>query len=183
MRVSPFSKSGTSSSREESTKAAGTIRQAARGFSSFLANSARELAPVAPSLTSAATASAERSKTTQECPARMRRLTMLAPIRPSPIIPNCIDLVLPFQPDACVAPYRIFRSPLAFDMNCVPRSEYPAQTPPPLRGSESRFAAPPVASKCHFYRLAERLFDGGAEGLEAGGDVFSDVDAHGAAGS
>src|SRR5262245_30275511 len=46
-------------------------------------------APTAPSPASSCTASALRSKTTHSWPSRMRRRTMLAPIRPSPIIPSC----------------------------------------------------------------------------------------------
>jgi hypothetical protein len=71
-----------------STNAAGTMMQMARGASIFLTSSASDAAPVAPSLTSAATASAERSKTTPLWPFFIRRRTMFAPMRPSPIIPK-----------------------------------------------------------------------------------------------
>src|SRR5215204_7014251 len=47
-------------------------------------------APIAPSSTSAFTASGLRSLTTHSWPPRRRRRTMLAPMRPRPIIPICI---------------------------------------------------------------------------------------------
>ena len=82
---------------DASTKAAGTMRQTARGLASFFTNSATGDAPVAPSLTSVSTAWGERSYTTHVCPLRMRRRTMLPPIRPRPIIPNCMALSLIHQ--------------------------------------------------------------------------------------
>src|SRR5579875_3574742 len=53
--------------------------------------SSSELAPVAPvSSASELTASGDTSKTTSSCPSRIRRRTMLAPMRPSPTIPSCM---------------------------------------------------------------------------------------------
>ena len=46
--------------------------------------------PTAPSATMPATASGLTSNTTQSWPARVKRRTMLAPIRPRPIIPSCM---------------------------------------------------------------------------------------------
>ena len=46
--------------------------------------------PRAPSFASAFTASGERSNATHSWPPRCSRRTMLAPMRPSPIIPSCI---------------------------------------------------------------------------------------------
>src|SRR5262249_28735274 len=74
-----------------STTAAGTISHTARGATSFFTKSSRALEPVAPSPTSCFTASALRSYTTHWCPPRVSRRTMLAPIRPRPIIPSCIE--------------------------------------------------------------------------------------------
>jgi hypothetical protein len=45
------------------------------------------VAAIAPSPTTAATASAERSYTTVSCPARISRRAMFAPIRPIPMMP------------------------------------------------------------------------------------------------
>ena len=77
-----------------STTAAGTISQIARGLSSFFTKSASEEAPIAFSLTSSSTAFGDMSKTTHWWPPLISRRTMLAPIRPSPIIPSCIVLLL-----------------------------------------------------------------------------------------
>src|SRR6266487_1457762 len=60
MSVSPLSRRGASSSMDASTKAAGTMRQTARGLARFFTNSATGDAPVAPSLTSVSTASGGR---------------------------------------------------------------------------------------------------------------------------
>src|SRR5438874_6096083 len=68
---------------------AGTITQAARGFESFLAKSASEVAPVAPAPASCFTLSGLRSYTTHSWPPFIKRRTMLAPMRPRPIIPSC----------------------------------------------------------------------------------------------
>ena len=73
-----------------STTAAGTISQIARGFASFFTKSASEEAPVAFSFASSATAFGDMSKTTHSWPPLISRRTMLAPIRPRPIIPSCI---------------------------------------------------------------------------------------------
>ena len=73
-----------------STTAAGTISQIARGLSSFFTKSASEAAPTAFSSTNCLTALGERSKTTHWWPPLRSRRTMLAPIRPSPIIPSCM---------------------------------------------------------------------------------------------
>src|SRR5437899_5891484 len=88
--MSPGSNAGRRSAIVLSTTAAGTISQTARGFSSFLTRSASEEDPVARSLAISLTASGDMSKTTQSWPPLSRRRTMLAPIRPRPIIPSCI---------------------------------------------------------------------------------------------
>src|SRR5579859_82354 len=62
----------------------------ARGLASFFTRSIRDSAPTAFSLTSSPTVSGDRSNTAQLCPFLISRRTMLAPIRPRPIIPNCI---------------------------------------------------------------------------------------------
>ena len=90
MRVSPSSRWGTRSAMVGSTAAVGTINQMARGFSSFFTRSASDEAPTAFSLANCWTASGDRSKTAQWCPPLSSRRTMLAPIRPSPIMPSCI---------------------------------------------------------------------------------------------
>src|SRR5260221_536381 len=56
MRVSPASRWGSKSAMVLSTTAAGTISQIARGVSSFLTRSARDVAPTAFSVTSSVTA-------------------------------------------------------------------------------------------------------------------------------
>ncbi len=73
-----------------STTPAGTISQTARGLAIFWMSSPSEAAPVAFSFTMPATAWADMSKTTHSWPPFSRRRTMFAPIRPRPIIPNCI---------------------------------------------------------------------------------------------
>src|SRR5579884_75418 len=73
---------------------AGTMTQAALGVVSLLTKSAIELAPVAPSSSSAFTAPGFTSNTTQLWPSRIRRRTMFAPIRPSPTMPSCIGLLV-----------------------------------------------------------------------------------------
>ncbi len=75
---------------EESTTAAGTISQTARGGLSFPTKSSSEPAPVAPSPARPFTLAAFMSQTTHSWPAFIRRRTMLAPIRPRPIMPSCI---------------------------------------------------------------------------------------------
>src|SRR6478752_4271836 len=69
---------------------AGSITQAVRGFSSFATKSSSELAPVAPSAASPATALESLSYTTDVWPFLINRRTMLPPIRPRPIMPSCI---------------------------------------------------------------------------------------------
>ena len=76
-----------------STTAAGTISQTARGFASFVTKSASDEAPVAFSAASASTAFGDMSKTTHSWPSFMRRRTMLAPMRPRPIIPSCMMIL------------------------------------------------------------------------------------------
>src|SRR5450759_2924307 len=91
-----------------STAAAGTISHAARGGVSFATNSSSDDAPTAPSVTSCFTASALRSYTTHVCPFFIRRRTMFAPIRPSPIIPSC--MTAPYQ-GACFPEGAFFHGP------------------------------------------------------------------------
>jgi hypothetical protein len=90
MTVSSASSSGTSRSSVGSTTAAGTMTQIERGGLRRATKSSIASAPAAPSLSSVAIASALTSWTTHSCPARIRRRTMLAPMRPSPIMPTCI---------------------------------------------------------------------------------------------
>ena len=77
-----------------STTAAGNISQTARGVSSLARKSSILAAGVMPSAASAATASALLSYTTHSWPACCKRRTMFAPIRPNPIIPICILILL-----------------------------------------------------------------------------------------
>ncbi len=90
MIVSSFCIFGARSASVPSTAAAGTMSHAARGGFSFATKSSSEVAPTAPSFASAAIASALRSYTTHVWPFFIRRRTMLAPMRPRPIIPSCI---------------------------------------------------------------------------------------------
>src|SRR5574340_334537 len=69
---------------------AGTIIHRARGLFNRPINSSMEPAPTAPSAASRCTGSGFTSNTTQWWPPRINRRTILAPILPSPIIPNCI---------------------------------------------------------------------------------------------
>src|SRR5262245_31372254 len=94
MTVSPGSSSAATWSTIRPVIAAGTITQTARGPFSFATRSSMEVAPTAPSASSSATASGLTSKTTHSCPSRIRRRTMFAPMRPSPIIPSCIRVSL-----------------------------------------------------------------------------------------
>jgi len=73
-----------------STTAAGTIIQTARGFLSLRTRSCSDAAPIASSRTRPSTAWGDMSNTTHSCPALTSRRTMLAPILPRPIIPNCM---------------------------------------------------------------------------------------------
>src|SRR3954453_4786764 len=94
MTVSSASSSGTSLSSVASTTAAGTMMQMHRGFSSFATKSSIASAPVAPSPSSAAIASALTSWTTQSWPPRISRRTKLGPRRPRPIPPTCFCALL-----------------------------------------------------------------------------------------
>src|SRR6266704_3272551 len=89
MMMSPLSKTSATCSTTCPVTEAGIITHAALGTVSFAANSSRVSAPVAPSASRALIDSGELSNTTHSCPARIRRRTMLAPIRPRPIIPSC----------------------------------------------------------------------------------------------
>ena len=62
----------------------------ARGFESFATRSAGVSVPVAPSPASVAVGVGSRFHTTISCPSRISRRVRLAPIRPNPIIPNCM---------------------------------------------------------------------------------------------
>src|SRR5512143_834125 len=88
--MSPDSSKGVSVAIAESTAAAGTMSQTARGAASLPTKSASDSAPVACSAESAATACGDLSNTTHSWPPRISRRTMSAPMRPSPIIPSCI---------------------------------------------------------------------------------------------
>ena len=74
----------------ESTNAAGTMIQIARGVVSFWQKSAIDVEPVMPSPSSSFTAVAVTSKPTHSCPFFISRRTRFAPIRPRPIMPSCI---------------------------------------------------------------------------------------------
>src|SRR5437667_3316508 len=71
---------------------AGTMIQTARGWFSLASRSSSDSAPMAPSPTSVFTLSALTSQTTHSCPPPINRRTMLAPMRPRPIIPSCMAL-------------------------------------------------------------------------------------------
>src|SRR5258705_13913686 len=90
MRMSPFPRSGRRSAMVVSTAAAGPISHPVRGGSSFFTKAASEEAPTAFSWVSSCTAFRDLSKTTPWWPPLTSRRTMLAPMRPSPIIPSCI---------------------------------------------------------------------------------------------
>src|SRR5262245_7636312 len=66
----------------------------ARGFVRLPASSVSEPAPMAFSLSMSRTALADLSNTTHWWPPRRSRRTILAPIRPRPIIPSCIAFSL-----------------------------------------------------------------------------------------
>src|SRR5581483_7630170 len=94
----------------------GTMIHTARGVCvNFATISASELAPVAPPSTLALTASALRSYATTECPPRIKRVAMLAPMRPRPTIPTCITLRLCFC-GQCVVDERVQRPKAAVDV-------------------------------------------------------------------
>src|SRR6478609_1340429 len=92
--MSPGASRGLISCSTLLTTPAGTMITMARGGASSSTNAAMWLAPVAPSAATAATASGSRSVATQLCPAFISRRTMLAPMRPSPIMPICIHFSL-----------------------------------------------------------------------------------------
>src|SRR5215475_3071087 len=92
MRMSSGSRRAARLAIVLSTTAAGTINQTTRGFCNFLTNSSSEDDPTAFSPISSLTALGDLSKTTHSFPPLIRRRTILAPILPRPIIPNCIDI-------------------------------------------------------------------------------------------
>src|SRR5712692_5781058 len=73
---------------------AGTITHATRGGRSARTNSSSAVVPVAPSLAIALTPAGSDAYPMISWPPRIRRRTMLAPIRPSPTIPICIAQLL-----------------------------------------------------------------------------------------
>src|SRR5580692_1912241 len=90
--MSPRSRWGSRSVMVSSTAPAGTIIQTTRGVDSLDARSAAEVEPTAVvSFTSAAIGSGERLYTTHWWPPFSSRRTMLAPMRPRPIIPSCTE--------------------------------------------------------------------------------------------
>ena len=97
MMVSSACRSGARRAIVSSTNAAGTMMQMQRGGASAATNSSSEPEPVLPSPTSPVTASGLTSKTTQSWPLRIRRRTMLAPMRPSPIMPTCMRCSFPVR--------------------------------------------------------------------------------------
>ena len=94
MTRSPASIIGARVSSNASTPPAGIMIQMLRGASRAPSIACGDSAPVAPSATSAATFAGSASYTTQRCPSPMRRRTMLAPMRPRPIMPSCIGFPL-----------------------------------------------------------------------------------------
>src|SRR6185312_6915630 len=85
---------------------AGNITQTARGFSSSaFTTSGSDPTAVAPSWASASRGLASASKTTQWCPAFIRRREMLPPMRPRPITPICIAFA-PYDRVSWKAPAR-----------------------------------------------------------------------------
>src|SRR5262245_17383453 len=89
MSTSPLSSKGASCSISLSTTAAGIMIHTARGFSSLFTKSSSESAGVAPSDASCWIGPGDWLKTTHSWPAAIKRRTMLAPMRPSPIMPSC----------------------------------------------------------------------------------------------
>src|SRR4029450_5162414 len=77
---------------------AGTITHTVRGLATLAPRPARDADAIAPSDANCFTLSALRSLTTQSCPPRMRRRTMLPPMRPNPTIPSCIFIDPPPYP-------------------------------------------------------------------------------------
>ena len=81
-------------------------------------------AAAAPSGTRAAIAAASRSQTIVSCPARIRRLAMLPPIRPRPIIPMRMSEPLVSQARAAATSRPIVRKPgihVSLDVDAQPR--------------------------------------------------------------
>ena len=70
------------------------MHHAVFGDSSFATNSSSDAAPVAPSATSCCDGCVIRVEHDRVCPPRISRRTMFPPIRPSPIIPICIEDLL-----------------------------------------------------------------------------------------
>src|SRR5439155_339463 len=70
---------------------AGTITHATRGGRSARTKSSSAVVPVAPSLAIALTPAGSDAYPTISWPPRIRRRAMLAPIRPSPTIPTCME--------------------------------------------------------------------------------------------
>ena len=90
MIVSSGAINGASRSIVDPTKAAGTMIHTCRGRSIAAITSSSVRAPLAPAASSSAIGSSATSCTTQSWPPSISRLTMLAPIRPSPIIAICM---------------------------------------------------------------------------------------------
>src|SRR5207302_3639168 len=90
MRMSTGTRCGRRSLTVASTTPAGTISQIARGVGSLFTRSAIDEAPTASARANSSTAFGDVSKTTQWWPPARSRRAMLAPMRPSPIIPICI---------------------------------------------------------------------------------------------
>src|SRR5688572_26893532 len=88
--MSPACRCGDTCSSTVSTTCAGTITHTMRGTARRAMKSACESAPSAPLPTMDATLAGAESNTTQRCPPLSSRCTMLPPMRPRPIIPNCM---------------------------------------------------------------------------------------------
>src|SRR5437763_7758851 len=91
MMTSPAWSRGVSVPISRSTNAAGNINHTWRGGWRCSTNASRLAVPTAPWPARDSTAAGWISKITHSCPARSRRWTMLAPMRPRPIIPSCIQ--------------------------------------------------------------------------------------------
>src|SRR5882672_11472964 len=136
MTTSSFSSLPTRSCSVESTTAAGTISQIARGFCSFLTKSSNEVEPVAPSPSNCFTESALRSYTTHLCPFFCNRRTMLAPILPSPIMPSCIA-----SAPLCLVSETLFASSGERLLHCSCQCREPALQVFPEMGTQGTAAA------------------------------------------
>src|SRR6516225_8693825 len=115
-----------------STTPAGTISHTARGFASFFTRSGRDAAPTALSLTNSLTVFCETSNTTHWCPCLISRRVMLAPIRPSPIIPGCISSPL-FLSDRKPASFNRGHKPYGDNRRPLPRQCLQTLPSPPCR--------------------------------------------------